>query len=188
MSVHQLACTQCQQVIPVSTTQAGQNVTCSACQAQQTAPTMGKMRQLPLAVNTSTTRSGRQSSWTALQGRLFAVGFVLLMIGLIGGGFCYYRFYQINEITNLWDAKAAEAVDGTDFEQVAEANKNLNEAELWEQWRLGLKMNLDRWQPNVRLVLETGKDGYFTWVVGYVVSASLGLLSMLASFFVRGRA
>ena len=86
-------CPQCGADIELSTTQAGQELGCPACEASLTLPKLGVIKQLPL-IGGETGPAGSRSGSVPMNRWLFAGGLLLAVLGLVAGLAAQYRANQ----------------------------------------------------------------------------------------------
>jgi hypothetical protein len=150
-----------------------------------TAPKMGAIRSLPLIAGVAARSVPAEGRWTLQSGLLFSSGFALLVIGVVGFFFSY-RSYLVpyREVIavseHLPDGKLPDYSDLAAFEARA---ATLSVEQLWSEWREGLRENLDEWRPFKIRVLLDQMDEIYQYLMAFAVTAGLGLLMSLASFF-----
>lgn len=83
----------CGRSVAVEVTQAGQRVTCS-CGKQLAVPSLRAIRQLPPATNVSNPQKARLPTWNPIKGVLFAVGAVLVIVGVATAVYSYSIYQQ----------------------------------------------------------------------------------------------
>lgn len=188
MSQYQLPCENCGQIIPVSVTMAGRALACPHCGHGMTAPKLGAIRNLPPIVSETPTTTYKRR-WTAESGLLFSGGFALLVIGL-AGFFVSYRSYMIpyTEVAkSIEQLPTKEMPDYSDLTQFEERAASLTVEQLWNDWRLGLKQNLNEWKPvRIRAWLDE-MDDIYRYMVGFGITAGLGFVACVSSFFFTRR-
>lgn len=59
--------------------------------------------------------------------------------------------------------------------------------QLWTGWRLGLRENLGEWQPTQFRVWLDEMDEIYRYMVGFGITAGLGLVASVSSFFFTRR-
>lgn len=92
-------CPECHSTIELSTTQAGQDISCSNCSTVVTAPKLGIIKSLPSLNDSSSSKSksGRASnSGSSIKSWLFAGGLLLAVLAGIGGAAAQYRANQFH--------------------------------------------------------------------------------------------
>jgi ribosomal protein S27E len=81
-----LTCPDCQHANEVTTTQAGQEIACTQCQAAMQAPRLGELKQLPVASDQALPDVAK----TNKGGGLFVFGLLLFLLGAGGGTGLYF--------------------------------------------------------------------------------------------------
>lgn len=93
--MHLLPCTNCQHLLSVTPSQAGDNVTCSECQTEVSIPKLGVLRQLPLAEKADVAKSGTQKQRESGVSVLFVAFGMIAMAGFMVAAFCGIRWILI---------------------------------------------------------------------------------------------
>ena len=184
MSQYQLPCENCGQVIPVTVTMAGSAVDCSHCGHRMTAPKLGAIRALAPVVGAATPVR-KEVGWSTESGLLFSCGFLLLIVGGIGWAYSYYQYrapsIEYARITaGFADGKAPDFGDLTTFENVS---SKLSVEQLWQEWRDGLKANLNEWRPFKSRHLLDQMEEIMRYIVVFAIVTITGLLMTITSFF-----
>ena len=81
MPKYVLACPDCGQPIEIAVTQAGQELSCTACGHSTTAPRLGELKRLSVVEDSGTQKPSKSRSNSGL----FVAGLLLALIGLGGG-------------------------------------------------------------------------------------------------------
>lgn len=187
MSLFQLPCESCTKIIPVSTTQSGREVDCPVCGNRQLAPKLGTIRKLPALESRQVGKLKPKKQWSAFQGSVFALGFVLLIAGLIGGGTCFYQHsLRVAALAKMSEESGGE-IDFTDISTFQAKADNLNEAQLWPEWKQALKLDLGPWRPTGFRFVKDERDAYWQWFVGYAIVGGVGFVTLLVSFVLPNR-
>ncbi|GEM_PF-1944910 len=187
MSLFQLPCESCKKIIQISTTQAGREVACPDCGNQQMAPKLGTIRNLQAVQSGTSGKLKQKKQWSAFQGSVFAFGFVVLSMGLIGGGTCFYEYsLRTAKLNEMNDAVGGET-DFTVIEPFQAAAGMMDESRLWGEWKKALQVDLGPWQPTGFRFIKDERDGYWKWFLGYAITTGTGLLTLLTSFFLPNR-
>jgi hypothetical protein len=76
---HLFPCPHCDQAFPIDTTQAGQNLICPKCTESSSAPTLRKIRELPID---ETQAVEKAAGWSFERRSMFAVGLAAFLVGL----------------------------------------------------------------------------------------------------------
>jgi hypothetical protein len=167
-----LPCT-CGKKTPVAAAQAGEIVNCP-CGAPLTVPTLRGLRDLEIAAEA--TARPQKRGWTATQGYLFSCGILVAMLGAAIGAWQFLIYVELEPYT---------------ADQTAAANANMDAG----VDKMTLLETLDEWQHNLQHGL--GSDGMPGWIAAQnlsvahrrsaliaFIAAGLGLLAVVASFFV----
>jgi len=105
MAQYLLPCS-CGQSIPISPRQAGQEVDCPACQQTLKIPTLGAIKQLPLAEGTLAAPTAREAGSTMAKRLGFALLAVITVASLTTAGIAFYRAYSPDR-----EGQSAQTVD-----------------------------------------------------------------------------
>jgi hypothetical protein len=178
---HLLPCP-CGQSIRIDTSQAGERVTCGACGQSQDAPTYRAIKALQLDsadVAAAQQRAAQQAggNWSPMQGVLFAVGLVLLLIGLCGAGYCAYVVRRID-------------VPPPTAEQFAAFESRFDKLDLVQNYELFLEYKAHGMGPEETPLYVHAKrlEGSFTRVgIGCAILAGVGALLAACSLVVGGK-
>ena len=140
-------CPECHASVELSTTQAGQEMSCSSCMATFSAPKLGDIKKLPVVGGTAE-KSGKKRrsnsrSGSPVKGWLFAGGLLLLVINGIAG-FLVYQYANRLQVD-------------VDIEQIiAEELKQIDEAPPAEIYGIAAGSTKESFQ------LEYSETGYRT--------------------------
>ncbi len=175
-----LPCT-CGQSIPIEVGQAGQRVTC-VCGATLEVPTMRGIRELvPVEEKADAKQASRGdgTAWSPLQGSLFALGMLLLMIGLVLGAYCGYVVSQIDtskpqELTD-WENNFDKEFDKVGADQLYELHKQLMEQGIGP-----------RTPPNYVLMQRISKF-YVKCAIAAGIGACVGLVLIVGSLVIGSK-
>lgn len=183
MSQYQLPCEKCGQVIPVSVTVAGGAVTCPHCGHKFSAPKLGAIRNLP-PVTSAAPQVRNKSHWGPESGILFAGGFALLIVGVVGWVSSYVKYQTpAAELARLAAGfESGKFPDFNDFSRFEAVTKQLSVDQLWTEWREGLKSNLGEWKPFRSRVLLNQIEEIQRYLVGFGIVTGVGLLLCISSF------
>lgn len=189
MSQHQFPCENCGQTIPITVTMAGSRLACPHCGHEMTAPKMGVIRSLPLVPSTGPARVVGKRQWTAASGLLFSMGFLCIVIGLVGGYLSYQKYrVPADQLATFREAGGGALPDYSSLAAFEESGKQLSVDELWTAWLDALKEDLSEWQPSrIRYLLDQMEE-IWVYVVGFLSAAGVGVAMCLASFFLMTRA
>ena len=168
-------CPECHSTIELSTTQAGQDITCGSCSAVVNAPKLGTIRSLP-ALDDTLASDRKPGKGSPLKGWLFAGGLLLAVIAGIGGAAAQYRADQFH-------------IDVDIEEIVSNEHKMLDKAPPIEIFVIAIEAGKESF------TLEYSEAAYRTYNIksGIIQKvawacfgvAGFGLLMMLSSFFFR---
>jgi len=173
-------CPKCHSTIELSTTQAGQDITCGNCSAVVTAPKLGTIKSLPLLEDTSSpkSRSGKAAkSGSLAKSWLFAGGLLLAVLAGIGGAAAQYRANQFKVEVDIEQA-------------LVDQHALLDEAPPVEIFAIAIgacdeSFTLEYSEvPYRTLNIKGGIFQKIAWACFGI--AGLGLLMLLSSFFFRG--
>lgn len=176
---HFLPCSHCDAQLIVTSKDAGRGLRCEACGTEQQAPSLGALRQLPVAEETPELP---RRKWSTLQGAAFGGGLILLLAGL-AGLYVYYPRYQsasadLQEILG----ESGEFPDFADITPIETAFEDMPAGQLWAGWRDALRQNTDVYMPTEpRRILDL-KEQFYQNVLIYGGLAIAGLVGMLLSF------
>jgi hypothetical protein len=166
---------QCGRQIPISTSQAGETLTCE-CGQSQTAPKLRELRQLPLAGYEEPARSGL--AWSRKQGMLFAGGLAILLLAAIT---LAITTLQRRTLHTEAPTIAPERMD--DFLAEIDRNTPLQNLEVWKKEIL--EEGLER-EGDPRYVTERRIAGVLHGIMlAAGAGAVVGLGMIIASFIVR---
>jgi hypothetical protein len=171
-TLYQLSCTNCQNFLNVSITQAGEELSCS-CGARVLVPTLRELKTLPLAANNPEVVPSKRS-WTPTQGGLFAVGILLTAIGI-------YMHVRSTQARNAIDISRPQFVE-LDFDI-----QDLSPYQAWRTWENVLKMK-DRlnYRPTPDFLARRAEHAkwsqyrYVSWGI-----SGAGICSVVAAFGLR---
>jgi hypothetical protein len=188
MNQFQLPCENCGQVIPIALTMAGRGVTCPHCSHSMTAPKLGAIRALPPVVAT-TKQARNELRWSSESGIIFSTGFILLVIGAIGWGLSYnsYRVPAAEIARISADFPDGKLPDFSDLGRFEKVSSTIPVGQLWQDWREGLRANLNEWKPFKARVLLDKLDELQQYLTVFAIVTGVGLLLMISSFFFRRR-
>jgi hypothetical protein len=165
---HLLPCP-CGQSIPIDTSQAGERITCAKCGQSQDAPTYRGIKALPLdAADVAAAKQAQQAAgeWSPTQGYLFALGLVLLLIGLCGAVYCAYVVRQID-------------VPDPTPEMMAEFDSRIDKVKIDQLFEVFLKFKADGLglpEPPLHVVAKRVEAAYTRSGIGCGIVAAVGLL------------
>ena len=177
---YRFECPDCNSSVELTTTQAGQEMTCSSCQSTFSAPRLGDIKNLPIAdgspaASTKTRDSGFKSA-SPLKGWLFAGGLLLAAIAGIGGYFAQ-------------DYAKDLRVDFDIEETIAKEFKSIDEAPLVEIYGIVVQACEESFQLEYREAeyrtrnIKSGIMQKIAW--GCWAACGAGLLMLLSSLFVK---
>ncbi|QEG24618.1 hypothetical protein [Mariniblastus fucicola] len=174
-------CPECHSTIELSTTQAGQQLTCAGCSAVITAPKLGVIKGLPAVGGQSATpaRQGRApKSGSPLKSWLFTGGLLLAVLGGIAGSAAQYRANEFR-VDIDFDAAVAKEMDLIDSHSPAEI------------YGIAVESTKDSFAleySEVPYRTSNIKSGIIQWVAWTCFGvAGVGLLMLLGSFFVKNQ-
>lgn len=176
---HFLPCRQCEAQLIVTSKDAGRDLVCETCGAQQQAPSLGAIRQLPVA-EAAVAAPGRK--WSTLQGAAFGGGLILLVAGLIGLYVYYPRYQSASADLQEILGEGGEFPDFSDLTPVETTFKEMPASQLWSEWRVALRQNTDVYMPTEpRRILDL-KEMFYRSILLYGGLAIAGVVGMLVSF------
>lgn len=152
------------------------------------APKLGAIRALPPVAGT-VKQARYERRWSAESGIVFSVGFILLVLGAIGWAWSYNSYrVPASEIARIKadfpDGKLPEFNDLSRFEKVS---STIPVDQLWQDWREGLRANLNEWKPFKARVLLDQMDELALYLTVFAIVTGVGLLLIISSFFFMRR-
>lgn len=166
--MHLLPCPSCQASIPVSPSQAGDRTTCPNCQSSVAIPTLGKLRQLPLAEQAPPAGELRSIETGSRSGAGFIVLGLIATACLLVAGFCGIR----------WSLIDVSATTEKHISSYREQYKALTAAELIREYEQMEKYGLDLASPYKYKQEERTKR---KWGLNASIAAGLGGLAILGA-------
>ena len=169
---HLFPCPHCNQAFSIDTNQAGQNVVCPECKEPCSAPTLRKIRELPLD---ETQVEEKAASWSFERRSMFAGGLAAFLIGLgITTVFLLLRSQLDTEIPSIPEEEAFLAiVENTPIDG------------LWVKWKESVRdTDLGDWTPSEVTIARKQARLYFQVAIITTIIA-LGGLGMSIFSFVR---
>lgn len=171
-----LPCT-CGRKIPVSSSQAGETLTCE-CGQSLTAPKLRELRQLETAPDTQP--PARRLAWSQMQGVLFLFGGLLL---LAAGVVVVLAMLQRTQLVTEQPQIIPERMD----EYLAEIDRN-SPAENYEVWKTEvLEEGLHRSHEPDFVYHRRIAQVIDRVLIGAGVAAAIGVALIVAAFVVRPR-
>jgi hypothetical protein len=176
---HLLPCP-CGQSIPIDTSQAGERITCAKCGQSQDAPTYRGIKALPLdSADVAAAKRAQEakSQWSPAQGYLFAVGLLMMLIGLCGAAYCVYvvRAIDVPEPP----AEKILAADEAHFDK-------LTIDQLYEGFLNAKANGLGVPQPPLHVLAKRAEATYTRTGIACGILAAVGFLTAAASLVVGG--
>ncbi len=175
--MHLLPCPECQTAIPVTTSQAGGQVPCPKCGHDVDVPTLGKIRQLPLAPSDGAAAIADQAAPAGASSG-GSIGF--LVLGLIAtasiviAGFCGIRWLTID----------VPLTTPKHIVQYEKAYQELSPANLVREYEQMEKYALEMVPISKYTKIEQTKAA---WARNTAVAGGVGLLSGIGAFLMIGR-
>jgi len=177
-----LPCDSCDHKIEIEPKQAGSEISCPACQATITAPTMGGIKQLEMSQSSGImvdskggTSPGRHYG---LKQWLFAGGLLVLVLAAASGFAIWFYADSLVTISDI-DAK------------VTQANQHIPDlpaAQVWDEWDdLNSAGPLDEWKESIQQGQNKQAAYLKNIAFGFIGIALLGLVSIAFSFMVKQR-
>ena len=168
-------CSSCDKDFEVDIKSAGMDVSCPFCEQKISLPGMRQIKTLPIAQQKET--SSKAAGPSATKRFLFAAGLLVAVLGSLSG-LCL-SFYADSLATEL---KLEEKIEfGSAYVDT------MTPGRLWETWDMMATKGLPDWQES-QDVRYNKQAGYLKSIAyGLLALGGLGLLSLLASFFVRGK-
>jgi hypothetical protein len=176
---HLLPCP-CGQSIPIDTSQAGEQITCAKCGHSQDAPTYRGIKALPLDPGDVAAAKKAQAAtpeWSPMQGYLFAIGLVMLLVGLCGAAYCVYVVRAID----VPEPPAEKIIAADD----AHFNK-LTIDQLYEGFLSAKANGLGMPQPPLYVLAKRAEATYTRYGIASGILAGVGFLVAAASMVVGG--
>ncbi len=169
--MHLLPCPHCQNSFPVSPSQAGETVSCPACQAKVPIPKLGELRNLPLADESAAEnrKAGGASSEGSLGRKItFGIAGLAATASLLVASYCGIRW-------------ALTEVPATTEDHIAEVRKELSErtaAELVREYEDMEQRSIDLGGPfpYKRDAMEKA-----SWGRNASIAATVGSLALLVA-------
>ena len=182
-----LPCNQCDTPIQVSTTDAGRSVHCSHCGTDQQAPSLGKIKALPVAEGGGPTQV-RVRKWSRLQGFAFGVGLILIISAGVMLSYYVPNYLAAKkdldrltaEITSELGEKALDFEDTSDLE---EHFRTAPVGQLWVERAEVTRLNTDRYFPDPYRVVANTVESNHQSIVFHGCILLAGLLAVAVSFF-----
>jgi hypothetical protein len=165
----------CGRVVPVTTTQAGAEVSCP-CGQTLLVPTLLELKQLPQAQDAESKNA--KASWTPLQGGVFVAGALIALASLGTAGFLSW------ERSHLQTAKPELA---SEAEYITDTRKR-NVDDLWNLWdALSDPNTWPRQRPRIlRYAVDRQTDIFLRKSLYVAVGCALaGVALSCSSFFIR---
>nr|WP_271878599.1 hypothetical protein [Rubripirellula sp.] len=167
--MHLLPCSNCQNLLPVTPSQAGDEVTCSECQAEVSIPKLGVLRQLPLAEDPSEADSAKHKQGEGGVSVVFVALGLLTVAGFIVAAFCGIRWVLIPNLS-------------TTDEHVADLRADYAERSSAELIREYEQMVGDGIELGKRFTYKRIADEKQRWGQIAGISGGIGLLAAIAAF------
>lgn len=160
---HHFPCPHCDKPFSIDTTQAGQNVICPECKESSSAPTLRKIRDLPLD---ETQVVEKATGWSFERRSMFAGGLAAFLIGVgITSVFLLLRSQLDTEIPAIPEEEAFLAiVENTPIDG------------LWVKWKESVRdTDLGDWTPSEITMARKQSRLYFQVSIITIVIALGGL-------------
>ncbi len=166
-------CPNCNHQIELLATQAGQELTCSACEQGFEAPKLGILNQLPTVGD----QRNEHSAHTDLKRLLFSGGLVLAV--LMGAAGYALNSYASKLIVNV-------DLEGFQSDWSAEVEA-MTPVELLQQWdSMVFERGLGEWQEQVFARYKT-QGTYLQYLAyGLLCLAAIGVMMIISSFLLKG--
>lgn len=162
---------------------AGRAVACPHCGHEMKAPKLGAIRALPPIASTAP-QVRSKAVWGPESGILFAIGFLLLIVGVAGLAMSYNSYRtptaELARLANEFED--GKFPDFSDFRRFEAVTAQLSVDQLWNEWREGLKSNLGEWKPFRTRVLLNEVEEIERYLVAFAIVTGLGLLLSISSF------
>lgn len=174
MATQYLLSCECGQSVPVVTSQAGQQVTCS-CGKKLTVPSLRAIRQLPTA--NDSTADLPSGTWGPTRGALFAIGAVMFLVGGVIAAHSWWTYSQA----------AAVQPSSQYFDESLAAIDGLTASEMLDTWHLVKEHGLEK--PGTSIFAIWGgvaREKLHTLVASSTV-ALVGVLLAVISAVTRAR-
>lgn len=175
-----LNCPRCAASNEVDMRQAGETLSCAQCQHAIEIPTLRGLRLLnPVATRTSASRSPTGAGQFLVSRTTFALGLVLLFIGLAAGGGLWYSASQLETEPSQAEIEQTNA-------QIFENIDRSNVTQFWKTWHEQIialppgTYRPSKFAENRRLARNRRTTGL--WFFGLV---PLGVATMIGSAFIR---
>ncbi len=168
---YQLPCPSCSAVLKVSTTQAGESLTCS-CGKEVLVPTLRELRQLDTAADEIS--AAKTSSWSPLRGGLFVSGICLIAVAAIG-------HWRIDGQRRELDIAQPE------FRKISFDVQTLTLSGAWQAWTHFRDQSLD-FRETPQFVENRRKHRELTaYLYGFWTAAGVGALLVIVSLCLGGK-
>jgi len=166
----------CGQQVRVEPAQAGGQIACQ-CGQSLTVPTLRALRMLdPAGPDAATSRQIPRGQWSRTQGALFSIGLAIAVISLAILAYTFFMFVQATPLTRDYTPELSELSS----QQVDQLTALETYEEFFKMTNEGLgEMGTPLWIHFQQVVAEQK-----VVMIGSGVAALLGILAVLASFFV----
>ncbi len=175
-----LPCPRCTASNEVETRQAGETISCAQCQQAIEIPTLRGLRLLhPIAIGTTARRPSAGAGQFLVSRVTFALGLVLLIVGLAGGGGLWYSAAQLET------EPSQSEIDQLNAEIFASIDQS-NVTEFWNTWHEQIiALPPGTYQPSefaVNRQTARTRQTVGLWFFGLV---PLGVAALIGSAFIR---
>lgn len=168
------SCSSCEKNFRVSQRSAGMSAACPFCDHENVVPGMRQLRALPIAEEQV---SFAKSGGSDLKRFLFSAGLLVAVLGgILGLALSYYADMLSTELMLE--------------EKIKYGNKfvdTMAPGHLWEAWDQMETKGLPDWQESQDVRYNKQAGHLKSIAYGLIGLGGLGLLSLLASFFVKGK-
>ena len=175
-----LPCPNCGSANEVELRQAGESIACAQCRHEIEVPTLRHLRQMQSIVTTMDARQRSTGAGQFLVSRAtFALGLIVLCIGLSVGGGLYYSAAQLKTIP------PNDEIDKMNADVFAGIDRN-SLTEFWKTWHEQIiahppaTFKESIWAENRRIARTRRTIG--NWFLGLV---PLGVAALVGSAFIR---
>ena len=172
---HALTCG-CGTTVAVEVRQAGDRTTCPKCAKTLDVPRLRELKKLDV-VEVAGASNRRSSGWSGLPGILFALGLLLLAIA---GGSSYYTF----AIRSNFESHTSPPADDGRFEHDIQ---KISLIDSWIEWNKSKAIEISSRRQPYHVFARSVVGRMNKWLRFFTVLATLGLASIVGSFFTRPR-
>lgn len=169
-----LKCQQCGSEILVEPAQAGQTVTCTACQSSQKLGTLRDIQALEVYGEPSVKPAPRRDSWSPARRTLFAGGVAALVLGSLFGGY----------MTRINADAMVQRPPTTMADEARKQVDDLSPVSMLKNWEQIDTAVVDQWAKADYLTAREEADQNRIYALSGWILAAVGLASVIGSLVV----